>query len=80
MSDQGRSHITRRGFLHIGAALATAPILGVASSARAQAKAPTKVLDFETRADVAKAEQEGEVIYYGQDSEPGIAVLLEAFR
>ena len=53
MSDQGRSHITRRGFLHIGAALATAPILGVASSARAQAKAPTKVLDFETRADVA---------------------------
>jgi len=80
MSDQGRSHITRRGFLHIGAALASAPILGVASSARAQAKAPTKVLDFETRADVAKAEQEGEVIYYGHDSEPGIAVLLEAFR
>src|SRR6185503_5837508 len=28
----------------------------------------------------AKAEQEGEVIYYGHDSEPGIAVLLEAFR
>ena len=80
MSDQRRSHITRRGFLHIGAALASAPILGVASSARAQAKAPTKVLDFETRADVAKAEQEGEVIYYGHDSEPGIAVLLEAFR
>ncbi len=80
MSDQGRSHITRRGFLHIGAALATAPLLGVASSARAQAKAPTKVHDFETRADVAKAEQEGEVTYYGHDGEAGIAVLLEAFR
>ena len=80
MSDQGRSHITRRGFLHVGAALATAPILGVAASAWAQAKAPTKVLDFETRADVAKAEQEGEVIYYGHDGEAGIAVLLDAFR
>ena len=80
MSDQGRSHITRRGFLQVGAALATAPILGVASSAWAQAKAPTKVLDFETRADVAKAEQEGEVIYYGHDGEPGIAALLDAFR
>src|SRR5678815_4626241 len=80
MSDQGRSHITRRGFLHIGAALATAPLLGAASSASAQAKAPTKVHDFQTSADVAKAEQEGEVIYYGHDGEAGIAVLLEAFR
>src|SRR5580765_8589859 len=80
MSDQGRSHLTRRGFLQVGAALATAPILGVASSASAQAKAPTKVLDFETRADVAKAEQEGEVIYYGHDGEAGIAALLDAFR
>jgi iron(III) transport system substrate-binding protein len=80
MSDQGRSHLTRRGFLSAGAALAAAPFAGVVSFAWGQAKAPTTVLDFETRADVAKAEQEGEVIYYGHDGEAGIAALLEAFR
>ena len=31
-------------------------------------------------ADVAKAEQEGEVIYYGHDGEAGIAALLDGFR
>ncbi len=40
----------------------------------------TKVLDFQTGADVAKAEQEGEVVYYGHDSEAGIGVLLDAFK
>jgi len=80
MSDQWRSRLTRRGFLGAGVALAAAPLAGVASSAWGQAKAPAKVLDFETRADVAKAEQEGEVIYYGHDGEAGIAALLEAFR
>ena len=38
------------------------------------------MLDFQTDADVAKAEQEGEVVYYGHDSEPGIGVLLDAFK
>ena len=42
--------------------------------------AATKVLDFQTAADVAKAEQEGEVVYYGHDGEAGIAVLLDAFK
>ena len=36
--------------------------------------------DFETGADVAKAEQEGEVVYYGHDGEAGIAVLLDSFK
>ena len=43
-------------------------------------RARTKVLDFQTGADVAKAEQEGEVVYYGHDSEAGIGVLLDSFK
>lgn len=59
--------VTRRGFLKTGAlAAAAAPLLGRAPFASAQgARRVTKVLDFQTSADVAKAEQEGEVIYYG---------------
>ena len=71
--------LTRRGFLKTGAlAAAAAPLLVRAS--RADAATTTKVLDFQTNADVAKAEAEGEVVYYGHDSEPGIAVLLDAFN
>ena len=82
MSDSTPRPLTRRRFLETGAAaLAAAPILGRAPRAMAQAPAKvTKVLDFSTGADLAKAEQEGEVVYYGHDSEPAIAVLLEAFR
>ncbi len=50
------------------------------SSADAGARAPVKVLDFMTGADVAKAEQEGELVYYGHDSESGISTLLNAFK
>ena len=50
------------------------------SSADAGARAPVKVLDFMTGADVAKAEQEGELVYYGHDSESGISTLLDAFK
>ena len=81
MSDQRRSRVTRRGFLQSGAALITSPILAAAGAAVAQGPAKsTKVLDFSTGADVAKAEQEGEVVYYGHDGEAGIAALLDAFR
>src|SRR5262249_59727135 len=81
MSDATRSIIPRRGFLELGAALAAAPLLGAARAAEAQAPAKvTKVHDFQTGADVAKAEQEGEVVYYGHDGEAGIAALLDAFR
>ena len=38
------------------------------------------MLDFQTSADVAKAEQEGEVVYYGHDSEQGIVAILDAFK
>ena len=38
------------------------------------------MLDFHTPADLAKAEQEGEVVYYGHDGEAGIGVLLDSFK
>ena len=77
---ESRHPVTRRRFLKTGAlAAGTAPLLARAPFASAQARG-TKVLDFQTGADVAKAEQEGEVVYYGHDSEPGIGVLLDAFK
>ncbi|MET0485202.1 MAG: extracellular solute-binding protein, partial [Candidatus Rokuibacteriota bacterium] len=69
--------VTRRRFLKTGA-LATAAVPFLTRVPRANAA--TKVLDFSTNADVAKAEAEGEVVYYGHDSEPGIAVILDAFK
>jgi iron(III) transport system substrate-binding protein len=73
--------VSRRRFLQAGIALAAWPLLGHPTCVLAQAPAKTtKVLDFTTGADVAKAEQEGEVVYYGHDGEAAIAALLEAFR
>ncbi len=75
--------VTRRGLLKAGALLTASPIIArVAgpSAVHAAAKPPTKVLGFLTYADVAKAEQEGGVAYYGHDSEQAIATLLGAFR
>jgi iron(III) transport system substrate-binding protein len=83
MSDFLRSEITRRSLLKAGALMTAAPIIGAATrthAAQTAAKAPNKVLDFLTYADVAKAEQEGELVYYGHDSESGIATLLDAFK
>jgi len=78
MSDHEPTGLSRRQLLKTGALLAAAPILGATRPAAAQTPAKsTKVLDFQTGADVAKAEQEGEVVYYGHDGEAGIAALLE---
>src|ERR1051326_4387235 len=72
--------VSRRDFLTSTAlATAAASLLARAPVVSAQAKV-TKVLDFQTAADVAKAEQEGEVVYYGHDGEAGIAVLLDSFK
>ena len=73
----GRSFLVRAGAA-LGVALV---VLAVGmSGAQAGTRAPVKVLDFMTGADVAKAEQEGEVVYYGHDSESGIGTLLDAFK
>jgi iron(III) transport system substrate-binding protein len=82
MSVVMKGRIVRSPLFRISAVLAVA--LAVLASwvpgVQAGARAPVKVLDFMTGADVAKAEQEGEVIYYGHDSEAGISTLLDAFK
>lgn len=71
---------TRRAVLQGSAALAALPLTGAyAQIAEAQDRPVTKVLNFQTAADVAKAEQEGEFLFYTNDSEPAAAGLLEAF-
>ena len=74
--------LTRRSLLQAGSALAVAPIVGLAAPsvlAQTPAKAPTKVLDFLTRADVAKAEQEGQLVFYCHENEAGTAAIMEGF-
>ena len=83
MTESGQTPVTRRSFLRTGAlAAAAVPLLAGApfASAQSPARGVTKVLDFQTSADVAKAEQEGEVVYYGHDGEQGIVTLLDAFK
>ena len=81
MTEPNQTAVTRRGFLRTGALVAAAaPLLARAPLTSAQARAATKVLDFQTLADVAKAEQESEVVYYGHDGEAGIGVLLDSFK
>ncbi len=76
--------ISRRAALQSALALAATPLLQLTGGrAWAQAAPParkaTKVLDFMTGADVAKAEQEGEIVFYTHDSEPAGAAIMEAF-
>src|SRR5665213_1089640 len=72
---------TRRSVLQAGLALAALPLAGlVAGQAAAQERKVTKVLDFTTGADMAKAEQEGEFLFYSHDSEPAVAGIIEAFQ
>ena len=49
-------------------------------AARVAPGARTKALDFQTGGDVAKTEQEDEVVSYGPDGEAGIGTLLGAFE
>ena len=75
------SRLTRRAAIKSGLAIAAFPLTTVLPQrAAAQERKVTKVLDFATAADVAKAEQEGEFLFYTHDSEPGIAGILEAFN
>ena len=77
------TRITRRGLLKAGTLLAAAPIAGITAPrvlAQAPAKPPTKILDFETYADVAKAEQEGALVFYCHENEAGTAGIMDGFR
>ena len=70
--------LTRRRLLKAGTAL---PLLGIATPSLAQSvsKSPTMVLDFLTNADVAKADQEGQLVFYCHENEAGTAGIMEGF-
>src|ERR1700712_2092567 len=71
---------TRRSMLQAGLAAAALPAAGLlAGRARAQGQTVTRVLDFDTSADIGKAEQEGEILLYTQDGEAGAAGVVDAF-
>jgi iron(III) transport system substrate-binding protein len=81
MPGSNRDKLTRRTLLGASLALAS-PIAGLSARgayAQAPAKTPTKVLDFLTYADVAKAEQEGAFVFYCHENEAGTAAIAEAF-
>jgi iron(III) transport system substrate-binding protein len=73
--------VARQCLLKIGVLLSAViiTIMG-ASFAQAQAKTPKKVLDFYTYADVAKAEQEGELVFYCHENEAGTVAILNGFK
>jgi iron(III) transport system substrate-binding protein len=68
---------TRRFALRAGLAAAALPF---ARHSQAQTRPVTKVLDFTTSADLAKAEQEGSLLFYTHDGEAGAAGTIEAFN
>ena len=69
----------RRTVLQAGLAAAALPTAGLLG-APARAESVTKVLDFETGADMAKAEQEGEFLFYTHDGETAAAAVMGAFN
>src|SRR6202022_3628031 len=78
-----KNNVTRRTLLKAGAAVTAMPVLGIAAPsvlAQAPLKSPTRVHDFMTNADVAKAEQEGHLVFYCHENESGTAGIMEGFR
>jgi len=72
---------TRRFALKAGMAAAALPVAGLfAGRAAAQTRPVTKVLDFTTSADLAKAEQEGALLFYTHDGQAGAAAAMDAFN
>ena len=77
-SSNDRSVHGRRAVLT--AAAAGLPLFAIASgTARAQDRPVTEVQGVRTTADVAKAEAEGEVLFYTHDGEAAAAAVVEAF-
>ena len=82
MTGFDKDSLTRRTLLKAGSALAATPLIGFAAPAvlaQGQTKSPTKVLDFMTNADVAKAEQEGQLVFYCHENEAGTAGIMQGF-
>jgi iron(III) transport system substrate-binding protein len=81
MADIIKTTISRRRLLMAATALATGPLAGLGAPAvLAQNRTPAKVLGFTTFADVAKAEQEGELVFYCHENEAGTAGIMEGFH
>ena len=78
MKTIGTIDISRRAILRTGLAVAALPA-GAKVARAAEGRPVTKVQGFETSADVAKAEQEGELLFYTHDSDPAGAALVTAF-
>src|SRR3954453_20341684 len=77
MPGPNRDKLTRRTLL--GASVALAGLSARVAHPQARANTPTKVLDFLTYADVAKAEQEGAFVFYCHENEAGTAAIVEGF-
>ena len=78
----GTPGTTRRRALQAALSVAalSAGALSVATrGAMAQGRTVTTVHEFQTAADVAKAEQEGAVLFYTHDSETAAAAIADAF-
>ncbi len=73
-----RRLLTRRAALWCGLGTAALPLAWL-SADRVRAETVTTVNGVKTEADVAKAEQEGGVLYYTHDGEAGAAAMVDAF-
>lgn len=71
--------LSRRQVIRAGAGIAAGSLLAAPAISQTAARKPTQVLDFTTFADVAKAEQEGELVFYCHENEAGTAALMEGF-
>jgi iron(III) transport system substrate-binding protein len=73
--------LTRRAAIKAGLTVAAVPLTPFGAQVFAQDRKVTMTPHgFETAADMAKAEAEGEFTFYSHDSEPAIAGILEAFN
>ncbi len=71
---------TRRTALRAGLGMVSMPLIGLSSQqAQAAGKPVTTVLGFETTADIAKAEAEGELVFYTHDGESAASEVVKAF-
>ena len=83
MAELTHGKLTRRRVLKAGTAAIALPFLEIAAPnvlAQGVSKSPTNVLDFMTNADIAKAEQEGQLVFYCHENEAGTAGIMEGFN
>jgi iron(III) transport system substrate-binding protein len=80
MAHNKHEQMTRRALLKVGTALPLVVIAAPNVLAQPLSKSPTKILDFETYADVAMAEQEGQLVFYCHENEAGTAGIMQGFN